>query len=522
VYLEAKMMKSMGWKIILILAVIGFSIAMVLPLNEKIKLGLDLEGGMHLVFRVKTNDAIRKQTDNSVLQLKNLLKENSLKFEKVVRQGRNKIDVTGIAAEERDAIKEILGDYFRDWDHLFLANSIGLTLRPNIENNWKDQAVNQALETIRNRVDEFGVAEPVFQREGENRLLIELPGVSDKEKSRVMGLIESTALLEFKKVIKEGPYPDRQTILNEYGGTLPDDLQIIKWAANARLKGYSVLQAATVITGNDLKNARRSSDGYGAPQIAFSLNSNGASKFKAFTGANVGQKLAIVLDNKILTDPVIQSVLSYDSVITGQFTVEEAEDLSLKLRSGALPAELVLMHEQTIGPSLGADSIRKGIIACGVGLFFVMLFMVIYYKLAGINSIVALVLNIVILMGVLAYFRATLTLPGIAGIILTIGMAVDANVLIFERIKEDLRAGKAPKSAIDSGFKKAFVTIIDANLTTVIAAIFLFQFGTSTIKGFSVTLMIGIVASMFTAVFVSRVIFDLIYANKKKLTKISI
>jgi preprotein translocase subunit SecD len=229
-----------------------------------------------------------------------------------------------------------------------------------------------------------------------------------------------------------------------------------------------------------------------------------------------------VLDNKILTNPTIQSVLSYDSVITGQFTIEQADDLSLKLRSGALPAELVLLYEQTIGPSLGADSIRKGIFACGVGLLMVMSFMVFYYKLAGINSIVALILNIVILMGVLAYFRATLTLPGIAGIILTIGMAVDANVLIFERIKEDIRAGKAPKSAIDSGFKKAFVTIIDANLTTVIAAIFLFQFGTSTIKGFSVTLMIGIVASMFTAVFVSRVIFDLVYANKKKLTKISI
>lgn len=512
----------MGWKIVLILLVIGFSIVMILPLDEKINLGLDLKGGMHLVFRVKTNDAVRKQADNNVLRLKNLLKENSLKFEKVVRQGQNKIDVLSIAVEERNDIKDLLDDYFREWDYMFSSTGVVLTLRPNIEMQWKDQAVNQALETIRNRVDEFGVAEPVFQREGDDRLLIELPGVSDKEKSRVMGLIESTALLEFKKVIKEGPYPDKQAALAEYGGTLPEDLHLMKWSANSRLKGYSVVQAATVITGNDLKNARRSTDGYGAPQIAFSLNSTGASKFKAFTAANVGQKLAIVLDNKILTDPVIQDVLSYESVITGQFSVEEAEDLALKLRSGALPAEMVLMFEQTIGPSLGADSIRKGIYACSVGLIFVMIFMVFYYRGAGFNSIVALVLNLLILLGVLAYFRATLTLPGIAGIILTIGMAVDANVLIFERIKEDLRAGKAPKSAIDSGFKKAFVTIIDANLTTIIAAIFLFQFGTSTIKGFSVTLMIGIVASMFTAVFVSRVIFDLIYSQKKKLKKISI
>jgi preprotein translocase subunit SecD len=214
--------------------------------------------------------------------------------------------------------------------------------------------------------------------------------------------------------------------------------------------------------------------------------------------------------------------LSYDSVINGQFSVEEADDLALKLRSGALPASLSLLHEQVIGPSLGADSIRKGVYACTIGLILVMAFMVFYYKAAGINSIIALILNLIILMAVLASLKATLTLPGIAGILLTIGMAVDANVLIFERIKEDLRAGKAPKSAIDSGFKKAFVTIVDANLTTIIAAIFLFQFGTSTIKGFSVTLMIGIVASMFTAVFVSRVIFDLVYGSKKKLKKISI
>jgi preprotein translocase subunit SecD len=219
---------------------------------------------------------------------------------------------------------------------------------------------------------------------------------------------------------------------------------------------------------------------------------------------------------------VNQDVLSFDSIITGNFKVEEADDLALKLRSGALPAPLKMMHEQIIGPSLGADSIRKGIYACGVGLVLVMLFMLFYYKVAGINSIIALALNMVILMGVLAYLKATLTLPGIAGVLLTIGMAVDANVLVFERIKEELKAGKAPKSAIDAGFKKAFATILDANLTTIIAAIFLFQFGTSSIKGFSVTLMIGIVASMFTAVFVSRVIFDLVYSQKKMLKKISI
>ncbi|MCP5049807.1 MAG: protein translocase subunit SecD [bacterium] len=516
------MMKTMGWKIILILAVIGFSVWMCYPLGDKINLGLDLKGGMHLVFRVESNEAIRKQSDNGVARLKNLLTEASVKYEKISRQGMDKIVILGSTYEDEDKIKEKLEEFFQEWDYLFTSTGATITLKPKTQREWKDQTVNQALETIRNRVDEFGVAEPIFQRQGNDRLLIELPGVSDKEKSRVMGLIRSTALLEFKKVVKEGPYITKEDALKEYGGTLPDHLVVLKWAPRARLKGFSILEAASPISGNEMKSARRSADQFGAPQISFSLNSTGANKFKVFTAANINQKLAIVLDDKILTDPVINDVLSYNSVINGRFSLEEAEDLALKLRSGALPAPLKLLHEQIIGPSLGADSIRKGVYSIAVGLALVLLFMVFFYRGAGVNSIIAVILNVVILLGVLAYFKATLTLPGIAGILLTIGMAVDANVLIFERIKEDLRAGKSPKSAIDSGFKKAFVTIVDANLTTIIAAIFLFQFGTSTIKGFSVTLMIGIVASMFTAIFVSRVIFDLHYARKKKLKKISI
>jgi preprotein translocase subunit SecD len=517
------MFKTIGWKIILILAVIVFSVIMLYPPGEKINLGLDLKGGMHLVFRVETDEGIKKQTDNEVFRLKKELNELSIKYNSILRQGSNKIDIIGTTYEDEEKIKGLLDDLFRDWDYVVTSSGVTLSLRPNIEMQMAEQTVNQALETVRNRVDEFGVAEPVFQREGDDRLLIELPGVSDKEKMRVMGLIKSTAMLEFKKVVA-GPFPSEEEALKQYNGVLPQDLSIIKWSAKAKVEGanVSVLESASVLTGRDLKIAKRSQDQWGGAAVAFSLNSSGAARFRTFTAANIGQKLAIILDNRIISDPVIQDVLSFDSVITGNFKVEEADDLALKLRSGALPAPLKMMHEQIIGPSLGADSIRKGIYACGVGLVLVMLFMLIYYKAAGINSIIALALNMVILMGVLAYLKATLTLPGIAGILLTIGMAVDANVLVFERIKEDLKAGKAPKSAIDSGFKKAFSTILDANLTTIIAAIFLFQFGTSTIKGFSVTLMIGIVASMFTAVFVSRVIFDLVYSKKKKLTKISI
>ncbi|MGD2092189.1 MAG: protein translocase subunit SecD [Candidatus Aminicenantes bacterium] len=517
------MLKTIGWKIILILAVIVFSLVMLYPPGEKINLGLDLKGGMHLVFRVDTHEGIKKQTDNEVARLKKELNELSIKYDNILRQGSNRIDIIGTTYEDEGKIKELLDDIFRDWDYVITSSGVTLSLRPNIEMQMEEQTVNQALETIRNRVDEFGVAEPVFQREGDDRLLIELPGVSDKEKMRVMDLIKSTAMLEFKKVIA-GPFPSEEEALKQYNGVLPPDLSIVKWSPRAKVEGanVSVLESASVLTGRDLKIAKRSQDQWGGPAVAFSLNSSGASRFRAFTAANIGQKLAIVLDNRIISDPVIQDVLSFDSIITGNFTVEQADDLALKLRSGALPAPLKMMHEQIIGPSLGADSIRKGIYACAVGLVLVMIFMLFYYKAAGINSIIALALNMVILMGVLAYLKATLTLPGIAGILLTIGMAVDANVLVFERIKEELKAGKAPKSAIDAGFKKAFATILDANLTTIIAAIFLFQFGTSSIKGFAVTLMIGIVASMFTAVFVSRVIFDLIYSQKKKLKKISI
>lgn len=517
------MLKTIGWKVILILAVIVFSLVMLYPPGEKINLGLDLKGGMHLVFRVETDEGIKKQTDNEVVRLKKELNELSIKYDRIIRQGSNKIDIIGTTYGDEDKIKELLDDIFRDWDYVVTSSGVTLSLRPNIEIQMEEQTVNQALETIRNRVDEFGVAEPVFQREGDDRLLIELPGVSDKEKMRVMGLIKSTAMLEFKKVIA-GPFTSEAEALKQYNGVLPQDLSIVKWSAKARVEGanVSVLESANVFTGRDLKIAKRSQDNWGRPAVSFSLNSSGASRFRTFTAANIGQKLAIVLDDKIISDPVIQDVLSFDSQITGNFTTEQADDLALKLRSGALPAPLTMLHEQIIGPSLGVDSIRKGIYACAVGLLLVIFFMLFYYKAAGINSIIALALNMVILMGMLAYLKATLTLPGIAGIILTIGMAVDANVLVFERIKEDLKAGKAPKSAIDSGFKKAFATILDANLTTIIAAIFLFQFGTSTIKGFSVTLMIGIVASMFTAVFVSRVIFDLIYSQRKKLKKISI
>ena len=513
------MSKSMAWKLALIVAVVGLSAWSYLA--RSLNLGLDLKGGMHLILEVQTDDAIRVQTDQSVAQLRTLLTESGVKDAKVHRVSIREMAVEGYTAEDEGRVREIVNDEFTDWTFAVAPEKTTLVLKPLVEKDMREQAVNQALETIRNRVDEFGVSEPVIQKEGMSgdRILVQLPGVDAPD--RVKNIIRSTAMLEFKAVAA-GPFETEAEALQQYNNTLPEDLEVVKADARRMSKGYYVLKSAAVVTGKDLKNARSSRDEYGALAVGFSFNAQGAKKFERYTAANIGQRLSVVLDRKVMSVATVEGVISYDGILKGQYTPQEVKDMVLVLKSGALPAEVKWLEERTIGPSLGADSIRKGVTAALVGLLLVILFMLVYYKAAGINSVLALVFNIVILLGVMAYFRASLTLPGIAGIILTIGMAVDANVLIFERIKEELRAGVAPKSAIEVGFGKAFVTIFDANLTTIIAAIFLFQFGTGPIKGFSVTLIVGILASMFTAVFVSRVIFDLVYGARKKVDKLSI
>jgi len=496
-------------------------------MEDKIVMGLDLRGGSHLVLEVQTDEGLVIQTDQYVTRLIGLLKDASIKYEHVTRKGVTGIEVSGFTFEDERNIKDILDDDFREWNYTFSAGLATLTLKPNAEMHWRDQTVNQALEKIRNRIDATGLSEARAQRiEGfsqkGDKLLVLLPGIDDP--ARIKEIIKTTAMLEWKEVVS-GPFETEKEALAEYGGTLPDDLVLLKMnPKTAGQKGFMILKAANIVSGNDLRNAKRTRNEYGAPIIGFSLHPKGGRAFEKYTAANIGKRVAVILDKRVLIDPIVQTVIPAHAggVITGTYTTEQVDDMVVMLRAGALPASMNFLEERTVGPSLGADSIRKGIYASIVGLLLVMAFMLVYYNAAGINSVVALAFNIVILMGVLAYFRATLTVPGIAGIILTIGMAVDANVLVFERIKEDLRAGKSPKSAIDSGFKKAFVTIFDANLTTIIAAIFLYQFGTGPIQGFAVTLMIGIIASMFTAVFVSRVIFDLVYGERKKLKKISI
>jgi preprotein translocase subunit SecD len=530
------MEKSIRWKILLIIGVLGLCLFLALPLGEKINLGLDLRGGMHLVLKVKTDKAIEMYTDQRIEGLKTELKDLSVSFDSISKPKRatgedgntqwveDTIIVKNIRFEDKQKIEDYLDKNFVAWNVSYSAKELKIKMKEIEKRKMKNSIVNQSIENIRNRVDKYGVAETGIQRQGlrgdSEEILVQLPGIDDEE--RVKEIITTTALLEWKHVVS-GPFDSKEEALAKYDGFLPDDL--VLHTSNPRTMGkkaFYVLRRANVITGNEINRASRANDRNGLPAVGFLLKGSGASRFEAYTSKNIGQRLSIVLDNQIESVATVNAIISYDGIITGNYSLEQVNVMVLMLNSGALPAEMEILYEKIVGPSLGADSIKKGVFSIVFGLLLVVVFMLVYYKGAGINSILALFFNVIILMGFLAYFDATLTLPGIAGILLTIGMAVDANVLVFERIKEELREGKSPKAAIDSGFKKAFVTIFDANLTTAIAAVFLFQFGTGPIKGFAVTLIIGISASVFTAVFVSRTIFELVYYSRKKINKISI
>jgi len=515
------MKKGLRWKIILAAFVVILAIIFAYPPKDKIKLGLDLKGGMHLVLQVVTDDALNSEADQAITRLQEQLKKKDIEFKTITKGKIGEFSLQEINPEQEGKIKDLLDEYLREWDYSIIGNTVSFSLKPNVARYLKDQTVKQALETIRNRVDELGLTEPTLQRQGltGDRLIVELPGVENPE--RVKSIIKTTAFLEWK-LVKAGPAPDQEALLKDFGGKAPGDMQVLRGDPRRTEGGYYLVSQVAAITGKDLLDARSSIDEWNNPAVSFSLNSDGARRFSKFTSENIGKPLSIVLDGKIQEVATIQDRISDSGIIHGRFTQEQAEDIALVLRAGALPASIKYLEERTIGPSLGADSIRKGLSATIMALILVMAFMIFYYRLSGINAVIALTLNIIILMGTLAYFKAVLTLPGIAGIILTIGMAVDANVLVFERIREELSSGKAILSSISSGFSRAFKTILDANVTTIIAAIFLFQFGTGPIKGFAVTIIIGITASMFTAVFVSRLIFDLFHSKRKKSGKLSI
>ncbi len=514
------MKKNLQWKVALVLVVIAGSIFLAYPFNDtKIKRGLDLKGGIHLVLKVLTDDSINMETDQEIARLEDLLKKNSITFQKITKEGLGRIAVQGALADQESKTRDLFDEYTRDWDYSFTGDRANLTLKPLVAQFLRDQSVEQAKQTIDNRINTFGVAEPLIQRQGADKIVVELPGVDDPD--RVKELIKVTAVLEWK-LVKAGPAADEATLLQATNGQVPDDAEVLKGDPKRGQGGYYLVDKVATVTGKDLRTIRRTQDEWNNPAVAFSLNADGGARFEQVTGANIGKQIAIILDKKVQSAPVVEDRISraQGGVIRGRFTAQEADDLVVVLKAGALPAGISYLEERTIGPALGADSIRQGLIAGLVAIVAVMTFMVVFYKLSGLNAVAALILNVVLLFGALAYFKATLTLPGIAGIILAIGMAVDANVLIFERMKEELAVGKGVLSSVSQGFSRAFTAIFDSNLTTIISAVFLFQFGTGPIRGYAVTLTISLVANLFTAVFVSHLLFDL--TVKKSAKKLSI
>ncbi|HEY3566529.1 MAG TPA: protein translocase subunit SecD [Thermoanaerobaculia bacterium] len=522
--------RNLLWRGLLILAVAAICVALAYPPKDKINLGLDLRGGMHLVLQVHTEDALRADTDADMARLIDLGKDKGAPGLTGHRTGDSSFVVTAPTPEARDAASTLASNYLgQRWQVKAQGNDLALTMTSQAINEVQNGAVNQAVQTIGNRINEFGVSEPVIQPTATgHRIVLQLPGITDIE--RVRRLIKSTAFLEFRLVRFPkggGGVPTQEAILANYGGHLPDDVEILDGDVRDREtravvgKQYFAVEKRRTVTGRDLSNARSAPGQFGQPVVEFTLKPQAAETFGDLTGKNVGSGLAVVLDGRVVTAPVINSQIRDRGQIEGGFTQESAQDLATTLRSGALPASITYLEERTVGPSLGRDSIRDGLRAGILGTALVVLTMLAYYHLSGVNAVMALVLNVLILFGGMGAFHSTLTLPGIAGIILTIGMAVDANVLVFERIREEMRAGRTVRSSIDHGFDRAFTSIIDTHVTTLISALFLFQFGTGPIKGFAVTLTIGLIASIFTAVFVSRWLFDLVL-SRRRVQKLSI
>lgn len=490
--------------------------------KERIHLGLDLQGGMHLVLEVKADKAVTNAAERLVEELKESMRGEHVAFNKVERTGEWDINLLLPDVQQQNSLKSLLEKSFPVLKWVSGETSsdgvkVVLTLQDSEIQRVRKMAIGQGLETIRNRIDQFGVSEPDIRPEGEDRILVQLPGVRDPE--RAVALIGKTALLEFK-LVAEGV-----TAQNIKEGKLPAGVKVYPMKRSERVRGQGgesqiALQDRTLMTGEYITDAKVAIDHqYNTPYVSLEFDPQGGRVFERITEANVKRQLAIVLDGVVYSAPVIQEKISGGRAsITGSFSMEEARDLAIVLRAGALPAPVMVLEERTVGPALGRDSIQKGIIASLVGGIGIVIFMIIYYRASGLIANAALVLNIILVLAGMAAFGATLTLPGIAGIALTIGMAVDANVLIYERIREEVRLGKTPRAAVDAGYARATTTIMDSNLTTLIAAVVLFQFGTGSVKGFAVTLSIGLLANLYTAIMMTRVIFDHLLAKQRMRT----
>jgi preprotein translocase subunit SecD len=518
------MLRSLRWKFILYAAITLFAILLLLPTvisqlpswftkvipTDKIHLGLDLQGGMYLLLTVEGEKAVESYVEQIKNNLKDELKEKGVPVGKLEREKKDRIVLEFSGAKEK--VDNLLSQRFTMLRELSSSGEGGiwkvqLILDSKETDYVQKRAIDQALEIIRNRIDQFGVSEPEITVHGTDQILVQLPGIRDPQ--RAISLIGQTALLEFKLVDDEGNIDEAMK-----GNVPPGDIILYQRSVDPQTGAVRkipfLLKEKTMMTGEFIKDARVALDSqFNEPYVGMEFTDVGAKLFEQITAANVKKRLAIILDNNVYSAPVIQErIAGGRAQITGRFDTKEASDLAIVLRSGALPAPVKILEQRTVGPSLGEDSIRKGIISIIISAGIVVLFMVFYYKASGIIADVALILNVVLTLATLAIFRATLTLPGIAGLVLSIGMAVDANILVHERIKEELRWGKTVRAAIDQGYHRAFVTIIDSNLTTLIAGVLLYQFGTGPVKGFAVTLCIGILANIFTAVYITRLIFD--------------
>ncbi len=498
-------------------------------LASRIHLGLDLKGGSRLILQVHVEDAVKVTAGQALERLRDEMTSRKIPYADIEPQGDTSILIKGLPDSSSGAFQSLVNSEFSTWNVALVpgdATARLLSLKPSEIGTIKDEALNESRNTIMRRIDALGLVGPEVADygQGDYELVVQLPGVSDP--THIENVLRTQAMLELK-LVRDGPYPSRDAALAAHGGILPPDSQLLPGSAETSSgpgggQAWYVVDQVAAVTGSDLTSAEPGSGQNGNAVVNFTLNRDGATRFAHVTGDNVGKNLAIVLDNHVVSAPVIDSQIRDRGEIRGSFTPQQAATLALELRSGALPASIGILFENTVGPSLGADSIRHGVIASLVGFIAIIAFMLIYYRGAGINADVALILNLVILVAAFVYFGATLTLPGIAGVILTVGMGVDSNVLIFERIREELRLGKAAGAAVAGGFEHAFVTIIDTHVTTVASAAILYSFGSGPVKGFAVTLTIGLIANLFTSVFVSRTIFDYVLTRRQKGAAVSI
>jgi preprotein translocase subunit SecD len=536
------MNKNIRTKVIIILVVlVAFTAVGVYPIvaansginspswlmSKQLKLGLDLKGGVHLVLRVDTDTALKGETEATMERLREALQQAGITAT-ATATSPVAFRIEGVPPAQDQALRDAAA---AETDANFdrtpgAAGSYTFTMKPTVQRTLREEAVVQARETIERRVNELGVAEPNIAQQGQNgdQILVQLPGVTDV--NRAKSIIGSPGVLELK-LVEQGPFASQEEAQRAYNNTIPPDLMIVPGSAGAGegVAGstvYYALRRVAAVRGTDLRGARPSLDQNNRPAVSFTLTGDGARRFGQITEQNIGRNLAIVLDNRVFSAPRIDGRITDQGQIFGSFTQQEAADLALVLRSGALPARLDYLQEQTIGASLGADAIRSGVIASVVGLVLVILFMLVYYKLSGVNAVVALLFNLVILLGLMAYVGAVMTLPGIAGFVLTMGIGVDSNVLIFERIKEELEANRGVRAAINAGFSRVFLTLLDTHISALIAAAFLFQFGTGPIRGFALTLSIGLVSNLFTSTFVSKTLFELALGRRQQVAALSI